>query len=166
MTSHDELRDTLKTGDLVLFSGKSAFSATIRLVTGSRWSHVGMVMRLEEFEDAMLLLESSLLVDPRVLDIESAEAVQGVQLVPLCDRLSTYSGGSAMRRLEPALSDSMQAALDELRMELAHRPFRRRWASQEGGAPRQTGSSRPSRRTRTAQCRAAKTLPRKRPWRP
>jgi hypothetical protein len=59
MASYDSIRNTLKTGDVVIFSGKSAVSNFIKLFSGGKWSHVGMVLRLKELDDAVLLWEST-----------------------------------------------------------------------------------------------------------
>ena len=91
------IRDVLKTGDLVLFSGKGGLSAGIKWGTRSRWSHVGMVVRLEGF-DFVGLWESTTLSD--VADMESGEKRKGVQLVALRERLKRYEGEVAIRRLE------------------------------------------------------------------
>lgn len=38
----------LKTGDLVLFSGRTFAARLVQGFTGSYWSHVGIVVRLHE----------------------------------------------------------------------------------------------------------------------
>ena len=42
--AYKDIRSELKTGDIVLFSGKYPISWLIRTVTGKEWSHVGMVL--------------------------------------------------------------------------------------------------------------------------
>jgi hypothetical protein len=69
-----EIRGQVRTGDLALCSGDHAFSKVIRWATKSDWSHIAMVVRLDEIDRVMIL-----------------EAVQkiGVRMVPfsrfLCD---------------------------------------------------------------------------------
>ncbi|MDT8447966.1 MAG: hypothetical protein RRB13_13825 [bacterium] len=91
------IRQEMKTGDLLLFSGTSATSMVIRLGTRSRWSHVGMVMVLEEFDEVMLW-ESTTLTD--VEDAETKTYRAGVQLVPLSARLANYPGDVVWRPLQ------------------------------------------------------------------
>lgn len=99
------------TGDLVLFSGKGLVSGTIRLFTGSRWSHVGMVVRSE---DEVLLLEAT--VTDEAVDISLGRPVRGVQVVRLADKLAAYDGAVALRRLE---LDERPVGLDEAVQEIA-----------------------------------------------
>lgn len=72
------LRDDLQTGDLVLFSGKGPISAEIGWFSRSIWSHVGMVVRLPQF-DSVLQWESTTLSN--TVDLESGVIRQGVQLL-------------------------------------------------------------------------------------
>ncbi len=99
------------TGDLVLFSGKGLVSGTIRLFTGSRWSHVGLVLR---DGDDLLLLEAT--NTDESADIALGRPVRGVQVVHLADKLAAYDGAVAWRRLE---LDERPAGLDEEIRELA-----------------------------------------------
>lgn len=70
-----ELRDTLQNGDVLLCSGSSPFSSMIQKATGSVWSHVGFVLKLEEIDRFMLL--------------ESVESI-GVRTVRLSKYLLDY----------------------------------------------------------------------------
>lgn len=121
MASYDSVRDSLKTGDLVIFSGKSAVSNFIKLFSGGKWSHVGMVLRLKEFADAVLLWESTTLNN--VADIETQAATKGVQLVPMSQRVASYDGEIAVRRLNKAVTAKMQRALAERRKALSRKPY-------------------------------------------
>ncbi len=94
---YNEIRDNLNTGDIVLFSGSSAFSLLIKGYTRSAWSHVGMVMRIPDF-DMVLLWEATTLAD--ILDIDTGTATKGVQLVPLSQRMKTYKGDVSIRQLD------------------------------------------------------------------
>jgi hypothetical protein len=71
-SQYQQLRTQLRTGDLIFASGNYAFSRTIRYVTRSIWSHVGLIVCTHD----------------RVLVLESIELV-GVRLAPL----SKYLGG-------------------------------------------------------------------------
>lgn len=48
VTPYSLIRTQLKTGDLVLFSGKGAFSDIIKYGTLSKWSHIGMVLKIPD----------------------------------------------------------------------------------------------------------------------
>lgn len=112
MTSpHADLLAGAATGDLLLFSGKGLVSGTIRLFTGSRWSHVGLVLR--EGDDLLLLEATN---TDESADVALGRPVRGVQLVRLADKLAAYDGAVAWRRLEV---DERPAGLEEEIRELA-----------------------------------------------
>jgi len=69
------LHPNIQTGDLLLCSGSGWFSKMIQAATGSPWSHVALVLRLDAFDRIMLL--------------ESVEPI-GVRTVPLNQYLSNY----------------------------------------------------------------------------
>jgi len=97
-------------GDLVLFSGLGLVSGTIRLFTGSHWSHVGLVLRDPESGE-LLLLEST--VTDESADITLGRPVRGVQVVRLVEKLAVYEGDVALRRLQldvrpPGFDESLQ----------------------------------------------------------
>ena len=94
---YEDIRKDLKTGDIVLFSGKGVISYGIKLVTKSKWSHVGMVLRCIHLE-AVFLWESTTLSD--VKDAIDGRAKRGVQLVLLSDRLQNYKGEAAVRHMQ------------------------------------------------------------------
>jgi hypothetical protein len=72
------IRTLVKTGDLAICSGTLPFSRLIQWATGSPWSHIAMIVRLDDLD--------------RVMVIE-AVAKDGVHLVPLSRFLS--GGGDA-----------------------------------------------------------------------
>jgi len=83
------LRDTVANGDVLICSGSGVFSSMIQQATGSVWSHVGFVLKLEEYDRVMLL--------------ESVEPI-GVRTVRLSkyltgyDKKRAYHGGLAVIR--------------------------------------------------------------------
>ena len=76
-----------KTGDLILFSGKSLFSKIIKAQTMSDISHVGIVI----VENGIpLICESTTLTD--LIDHKNGKVIKGVQKHILKDRVSNYDG--------------------------------------------------------------------------
>lgn len=75
--SYDELRNGIRSGDILLCSGNTAFSNLIKQVTNSVWSHVGFILRLDDID--------------RVLVLESVESI-GVRAVSLRSYLNDYNG--------------------------------------------------------------------------
>lgn len=120
MAAYDNLRNQIKTGDIILFSGKGGISTGIKWVTDSKWSHVGMALRLPEW-DVVLLWESTTLSD--IKDIESGVERQGVQLVPLSDRIKKYKGEATIRSLDINRTPEMLTALNMLRLEVKNRKY-------------------------------------------
>jgi hypothetical protein len=121
MPTYNDVRAQLKTGDLLLFSGKGAVSNVIKLFSGGKWSHVGMVLRVPELSDAVLLWESTTLSD--IPDVETELPTKGVQIVPLSQRLSRYRGEVTLRALGKPITDAMFKKLAARRQELSRRPY-------------------------------------------
>jgi cell wall-associated NlpC family hydrolase len=74
---YEQVRDLLRTGDLVFCSGSYAFSRIVQAFTRSVWSHVGIVYRDEKLR--------------RVFVLESETGI-GVRLAPLSKYLLDYHG--------------------------------------------------------------------------
>ncbi|QDT98675.1 C40 family peptidase [Gimesia aquarii] len=123
MPRYEEIRDQFKTGDIILFSGKGAFSSMIKLFSGGKWSHIGMVIRLPDFDDAVLLWESTTLTNTS--DVEFNSSIKGVQLVALSERISRYAGEISLRPLNKPINESMYSDLSQLRHKLSRRPYER-----------------------------------------
>ena len=119
-TAYSEIRSQLKTGDLVLFSGKRVMSAVIKAVTRSRWSHVGMVFNFPEY-DFVTVWEST--IHGEVRDVSSGHLKKGVQLVPLSNRVHRYNGRIAIRHLSKPIPKEKIDDLNTLRLELRDRPY-------------------------------------------
>ena len=120
--SYRNLRPDLKTGDIVLYSGRQRISTVIKLATRSHWSHVGMVIYLPE-ADLVAVWESTRR-GTHLVDIDSGQVRKGVQLVPLGDRLRTYKGSFAIRQLRDAtLTSDNFKSLWALRRVLAESPY-------------------------------------------
>jgi len=54
-TPYEELRDEVRTGDILLCSGKPLGSRLVRWFTRSKWSHVGVVVVLPEIESVCVM---------------------------------------------------------------------------------------------------------------
>ncbi|HLL52057.1 MAG TPA: hypothetical protein VK447_00840 [Myxococcaceae bacterium] len=81
--SYDAVRNTIRTGDLLLFRGTALFSKTIRLVTNSEYSHAGFAVWW----------------DTRLLCFQAVEE-RGVEVVPLSSAVGTYDGRVDLFRLK------------------------------------------------------------------
>lgn len=75
---YSEVRANLKSGDIFFTSGDYLISKAIQKMTGSPWSHVGIVFRLDSID--------------RVLLLESVEDM-GVRFAPLSKYLNDYENG-------------------------------------------------------------------------
>ena len=125
MSKYEEIRGQLQTGDIVLFSGRSRKSTSIKWLTLCPWSHVGMVLRMPPgsgpLADTVLLWESTNF--DNLKDVLDGVARRGVQLVLLSERVQIYLGEIAIRQLSVHRDDAMLDALSALRMKLRNRPF-------------------------------------------
>jgi hypothetical protein len=123
VAKYDAERSKIRTADIVLFSGKGGISHGIKLITNSKWSHVGMALRLPEW-DALLLWESTTLSG--LADVIDGKAKRGVQLVLMRDRLRTYDGEVSVRHLVGANVDrkpDLKKKLMEFRRSVRNRPY-------------------------------------------
>ncbi len=118
--NYKEIRPKLETGDIVLFSGEGIVSNFIKVFTASPYSHVGMVVKIPEW-DMVLLWESTTL--SKIKDVRSGTVKQGVQLVPLSERVKAYKGTIGVRFLSVERTYEMRKALAKLRKEVAGRPY-------------------------------------------
>lgn len=78
----EEAVPKIKNGDILLASGRYAFSWLIRFATKSKWSHVGVVFYIQDFDDWFVA--------------ESVESI-GVRTVPLRKYFSNYRDGKPYR---------------------------------------------------------------------
>ncbi len=86
--SFSNLAPNMKTGDIILFDGPYGFSKVIEKLEDCDYSHVGMVVRLPEY-DSPLLWEATSLTN--LEDVEYHDHVAGPKLVVLEERLKTYA---------------------------------------------------------------------------
>lgn len=126
VNKYEEIRDDLKTGDIVLFSGKGFISWLIKKVTKNEYSHVGMIIRIDGF-DFVALWESTTLSD--VPDIWHKKK-KGVQIVQLSERLRHYDGKVAVRLLHDfEFGENENKIITELRHEVNNRPYEKNFLS-------------------------------------
>ncbi len=85
--NYDVLKDQMQTGDVILFEGQYSISRIIEKVTGCPYSHVGMVIRLEGYEEP-LLFESTTLTN--LPDVLTGDTKEGPKIVDLKQRLLHY----------------------------------------------------------------------------
>jgi hypothetical protein len=119
--AYDRVRSKLDTGDIVLFQGRGFVSHMIRLGTSSRWSHVGMVVKQDEWGTLMLWESQGI---QTLTDVLTGTARNGVKLVVLSDRVKTFDGEVSVRRLTGFERDAaMKRKLRAFRNEVRGRPF-------------------------------------------
>lgn len=73
---YKEIRHHIRSGDILLCSGNSVFSTLIQKATGSVWSHVGFVLRVDAIG--------------RIMVLESVESI-GVRAIPLSNYVRDYN---------------------------------------------------------------------------
>lgn len=90
MTNPDilDVNASLYNGDILLFSGTSLFSYSIRAFTQSRWSHCGMVVYRPEFGP-----------NAQIWDVSKKHFGGEVALYDLQERIAAYTGAIAYRPL-------------------------------------------------------------------
>jgi len=120
MKTYADIRDTIDTGDIILFSGKGGISDCIKLFSGSKWSHIGLVVKSVEL-DFIMLWESTTLCN--LQDVEDGVCKNGVQTVALSDRINTYDGDIAVRKFLGCKTPAMLAALKQFREESKNKPY-------------------------------------------
>lgn len=129
--SYADLRGELRTGDILLFSGKGGISDGIKFFCGSKWSHVAMVYRFTDNSgdsDSVFCWESTTLSN--IPDAETGKLTRGVQRVELSERLERcFASGYevSVRRLNQNLDMNMLKALDAFRREVSGRPYEKNW---------------------------------------
>jgi len=115
MVCYEEIRPLLNTGDIVLFSGKSFISWLIKKITGSPWSHVGLVLKSQEL-DSILIWESTTLNN--IPNIENGRIAAGVQISSLSERIRHYNGTVGIRLLEARRTPEFIRAMIDLKNEV------------------------------------------------
>ena len=99
-----EWKETIQTGDLLLFHSKCWYSWLIEWVSGSPYSHVGILLRdpinINSSLKGLYLLESSALISTNA---ETGKGTYGVKISPLDEVLDYY---------RPLVSDPMVSGVN------------------------------------------------------
>lgn len=93
MEQYYQYRNSMKTGDVIAFSGNGKISQIIKWKTASPYSHVGIVMDTlieRGIGKAVLMMESTAFF--KQPDILNGKILNGVQLHFLSKKLETYNG--------------------------------------------------------------------------
>lgn len=109
--SYEEIRSSLRTGDMVFCSGTYFFSKLIRRFTRSVWSHVGMIYR-DDYLDRIFILESETMIGVRIAPLSK-------YLRDYHGRRKPYRGRMFVAELEPgaapeALKKAVSFGMDQL----------------------------------------------------
>lgn len=107
-----EIVNTLQTGDLLLAHGLEVPSLQIQALEGNMWSHVGMIVKLPEYDTPLLWHSYPL---DTVADVEWHKVKSGPMLVPLKEQLITalnemHDSMYAIRRLQVDRTPEMMDA--------------------------------------------------------
>tara|TARA_B110000211_G_C14074149_1_gene551251 strand:+ start:180 stop:809 length:630 start_codon:yes stop_codon:yes gene_type:complete len=90
----EELLQTCETGDILLYNSQTIMGRIIEYCTGSRYSHVSMILRDPTYIDPKLkglyIIESGMEDIP---DSLTGKKKFGVQIIPLEHALAYYKGG-------------------------------------------------------------------------
>ncbi len=116
---YSEIRNELKSGDMILFSGGGFVSRMIQMFTRSQWSHVGLVIK-DDWWDMLLLWESTTLSKIKTVH---GNIRQGVAIRPLSEVIENYDGQVGVRQLTFPLTDAQELTIGELRQEFKGRDY-------------------------------------------
>ena len=121
----DEVEASARTGDILLFEGRRPELRLMQKVQRSRWSHVGMLIRIPETGE-LVVWESEPMGS--VENVLTEERKSGPQGVPFRSRvLSSLEEGVqaafGYRRLEPPLTDEHHDRLRKFALSVYDLPF-------------------------------------------
>jgi hypothetical protein len=113
--NYNDIAQQLQTGDLLFCHGLFQEALEVEVVEGSIWSHMGMVVRLPDY-DELLLWEST--TTETLKDVELHKIKTGPMLVSLRDRLITdvneqYDALFAFRMLEAPRAEDTNHKLQQ-----------------------------------------------------
>ena len=108
---YEDIRDKLKAGDVLLFSGRGFISWLIRLRTWSKISHNGMVYKIGQ---NVMVWESTRLTGK-----------DGVQISLLSVRGKRYKGKISVRQLHTRRDNKFYTTFNEVRQEMKGKKYER-----------------------------------------
>jgi len=111
---YNSIRSNIRTGDIILFSGRGPVSWVIKSFTKSRYSHVGIAYREGPF---LLIFESTTL----------NRRLAGVYPMLLRRKLVKASGKVYVRHLNTPLEHANRTAMVDRMRELYGRPYEKSW---------------------------------------
>ena len=114
------MRTTFSPGDIILMSGSAPIHHFVERVTSHKWSQVGMVIYVAEYNLPLLFECTSI---PIAADIDSGKFITGVSTTDLRARLGCFIGTAAVRKVRPRLGASTLERLAEFRGQVINRPF-------------------------------------------
>lgn len=116
--------DDLDTGDMILFNGNYFVSNIVEYITGSIFSHVGVIIKNPIFFDKKLdglyLLESGY-EDQN--DVENERHKLGVQLTDFTKLYNTYDGKIFVRKLECNRDKEFYEKIDQIHSDVHNVPY-------------------------------------------
>lgn len=110
----------LTSGDVLLYHGQHPLHLRQQEVTGCPWSQVGLVLCLSINTQPHVFESTKLSV---CQDVKQGNIIHGVQIVRLRDRVDSFEGEVAVRRLLPPLSTHRIFRLRAFAEEVHGRPF-------------------------------------------
>jgi len=96
-------RDSIRTGDLLAFSGKGFTSRLIRFVTGSIYSHVGLAIVGDDSYMGKMVYIAEVTSLNTLPDILTGKRRKGLQIQFLSQRLFRYKGGATLFQLKKTI---------------------------------------------------------------
>eukprot|EP01124_Arcella_intermedia_P005777 TRINITY_DN13405_c0_g1_i1.p1 TRINITY_DN13405_c0_g1~~TRINITY_DN13405_c0_g1_i1.p1 ORF type:complete len:887 (+),score=229.50 TRINITY_DN13405_c0_g1_i1:80-2740(+) len=93
---YEEYLEKFKTGDLILFSGRTVLDATLKLRTGQPYSHVGIILKISNpltHHNQLYVVECTRNVD-KIIDAWHQGIVNGISVFRLEERLHQFNGSA------------------------------------------------------------------------
>jgi hypothetical protein len=114
-------KDThLAAGDVLFFSGSTSFRTRLQRHMESRWDQTAIVIPWHSLREVALLEATS---RPTCADIRSHQFLAGVRIVSIREKLRTFSGSVARRRIIPSLTNSQVTSLSAFAEQTCGLPF-------------------------------------------
>ena len=115
-----KLFESLSSGDVLLYHGQHPLHLRQQEVTGCLWSQVGLVLCLSANTQRHVFESTKLSL---CQDVRKGIIIHGVQIVRFQDRVDSFEGEVAVRRLLPPLSTRQIFRLQAFAEEVHGRPF-------------------------------------------